>query len=116
VNQGAHTQRLLWASTSTKDDRFSDLLYVEALMGPDTVDTMPPAPLRALRDHGEADNRLEDGIEEAREVMAALARAGVSMDDITGQLLDAGVRAFSSSFDKLLGSLDKKRAHVAGAA
>jgi transaldolase len=110
--KGARVQRLLWASTSTKDKRFRDTLYVEELIGRDTVDTVPPATLDALRDHGTAKNRLEQGVDEARDVMAALARAGISIDDITQQLLDEGVAAFSRSFDALVASIVQKRAAV----
>lgn len=77
--RGARPQRLLWASTSTKDPRFSDLLYVESLIGPYTVDTIPPATLDAFRDHGKADSRLEEKVEDARQVLAALERMGISI-------------------------------------
>jgi transaldolase/glucose-6-phosphate isomerase len=107
--RGARPQRLLWASTSTKDLRFSDLLYVESLIGPDTVDTIPPATLDAFRDHGKADNRLEANVEAARQSLAALERLGISIHDLTNRLLDDGVREFSSSFDTLLGAIEKKR-------
>ena len=110
--KGARVQRLLWASTSTKDKRLRDTLYVEELIGRDTVNTVPPATLDALRDHGTAKNRLEQGVDEARDVMAALARAGISIDDITQQLLDEGVAAFSRSFDALMASIMQKRAAV----
>jgi transaldolase/glucose-6-phosphate isomerase len=112
ANQGAGVQRLLWASTSTKDQRFSDVLYVEALIGPDTVDTITPKTLEAFRNHGKAANRLEEGLEEAREVMAALARAGISIDEVTDLLLNEGVKAFSSAFDKVTASIEKKREGV----
>jgi transaldolase len=110
--RGARVQRLLWASTSTKDKRLRDTLYVEELIGPDTVDTIPPATLRALRDHGTAEGRLVQGVGEARDVIAALARAGVSLDAVTQQLLDEGVAAFSKSFDALMASIEQKRAAV----
>jgi transaldolase/glucose-6-phosphate isomerase len=112
ADQSARPQRLLWASTGTKDPRFRDVLYVESLIGPDTVDTVPPATLKALRDHGEANSRLEQGLDEAFEVMAALARAGISLDAITQKLLDEGVEAFSSAFDKLMVSIEVKRRAV----
>ena len=110
--KGARVQRLLWASTSTKDKRLRDTLYVEELIGPDTVDTIPLATLNAMRDHGTAVNRLEQGVDEARDVLEALARAGFSIDDITQQLLDEGVAAFSKSFDALMASIEQKRAAV----
>jgi transaldolase/glucose-6-phosphate isomerase len=112
ANKGARPQRLLWASTGTKDPRFRDVLYVESLIGPDTVDTVPPATLEALRDHGEAENRLEQGIDEAGEVIAALTGTGISLDAVTQQLLDDGVKAFSSAFDKLMASIESKRQEV----
>jgi transaldolase/glucose-6-phosphate isomerase len=112
AKQGARTQRLLWASTSTKNPRFPDLLYVEALIGSDTVDTITPATLTALRDHGQAASRLEDGIDEARQVMTSLARAGISLDEITEQLLNEGVHSFSSAFDKLMAAIEQKREAV----
>ena len=110
--KGARAQRLLWASTSTKDKRLRDTLYVEELIGPDTVDTIPLATLNAMRDHGTAGSRLEQGVDEARDVLAALARAGISIDDVTQQLLDEGVAAFSKSFDALMASIEQKRAAV----
>jgi transaldolase/glucose-6-phosphate isomerase len=109
---GAHPQRLLWASTSAKDPRFRDVLYVESLIGPDTVDTIPPATLDAFRDHGKADSRLEDNIDDARQVMATLARADISIDELTTQLLYDGVKAFSAAFDTLMASVETKRAGV----
>jgi transaldolase len=112
--KGARAQRLLWASTSTKDKRLRDTLYVEELIGPETVDTIPLATLNAMRDHGTAESRLEQGIDEARDVLTALARAGISIDDVTQQLLDEGVAAFSKSFDALMASIEQKRATVHG--
>jgi transaldolase/glucose-6-phosphate isomerase len=113
--RGAHTQRLLWASTSTKDPRLSDVLYVESLMGPDTVDTVPPATLDAFRDHGRADGRLETDLDDARKVLDALAGAGISLDALTAQLLEEGVREFSAAFDKLLAAIQRKRQGVLAA-
>lgn len=105
----AKVQRLLWASTSTKDPRFSDVMYVESLIGPDTVDTMTPATLEALRDHGHAKNHLEEYVEGAARTLATLAGLNISLDDLTATLLDEGVRDLSASFDKLLGEIEKKR-------
>jgi transaldolase/glucose-6-phosphate isomerase len=112
AKQGGREQRLLWASTGTKDPHFRDLLYVECLIGPQTVDTIPPPTLDALRDHGIAENRLEQGIDDAKEVMATLAREGISLDAITRQLLDDGVKSFASAFDELLASIEAKRQGV----
>jgi transaldolase/glucose-6-phosphate isomerase len=107
--RGARVQRLLWASTGTKDPRFSDVLYVESLIGPDTVDTIPPATIDAFRDHGKAKSRLEENVDEARQVVATLERLGLSLDELTARLLDEGVREFSAAFDRLLGAIEKKR-------
>lgn len=106
--RGARLQRLLWASTGTKDARLSDVLYVESLIGPDSVDTVPPATLDALRDHGTARNRLEENLGDAERVLATLERNGISIDELTARLLDDGVGKFSAAFDVLLGSIDKK--------
>ena len=108
ATRGARLQRLLWASTGTKDARLSDVLYVESLIGPDTVDTVPPATLKALRDHGNAQNRLEENLAEAEHVLATLAKSGISLDDLTARLLDDGVSKFSAAFDGLFGSIEKK--------
>lgn len=107
--RGARPQRMLWASTSTKNAQLPDLLYVEALIGSDTVDTIPPKTLDALRDHGDATSHLEEGIEEAQAVMDALARAGISMDEVARDLVEQGVTKFAASFDALFAALAKKR-------
>jgi len=104
--RGAMTQRVLWASTSTKIAKMRDVVYVEELIGPDTVNTIPPATLDAFRDHGAARASLESGIEEAKQVMAQLAAAGISMDKITADLVKQGVKLFAEPFDKLLNTVD----------
>jgi transaldolase/glucose-6-phosphate isomerase len=104
--RGAMTQRVLWASTSTKSAKMRDVVYVEELIGPDTVNTIPPATLDAFRDHGEARASLESGIEEAKQVMAQLAAAGISMDKIAADLVTQGVKLFAEPFDKLLNTVD----------
>ena len=108
VAPGAHAQRLLWASTGTKDPRFSDVLYVESLIGADTVNTIPPATLDALRSHGKAQSHLEENIAEARQVLAALARGGISIDDLTARLLDDGVAEIFRSVRQNSGSIEKR--------
>lgn len=117
--RGARPQRMLWASTSTKDPELRDVLYVEALIGQDTIDTIPPKTLDAFRDHGDATSNLEEGLDEARAVMDALSRAGISIDEVANQLVEQGVQRFSASFDQLLAALATKRAelraHAAGA-
>jgi transaldolase/glucose-6-phosphate isomerase len=106
---GARPQRMLWASTSTKKPELPDLLYVEALIGPDTVDTIPPKTLDALRDHGHATSHLEEGLDEAQAVIDTLARAGISMEELSAKLVDEGVAKFAASFDTLFAALVKKR-------
>jgi transaldolase/glucose-6-phosphate isomerase len=110
--RGARPQRLLWASTSTKDPRASDVVYVESLVGPQTVDTIPPKTLDAFRDHGRARDCLEENLDDAERTMAALAHGGISIDELTARLLDEGVAKFAASFKKLLGSIDDKRGRV----
>src|SRR6266403_1123875 len=107
VAKGAQTQRVLWASTSTKNPSYSDVMYVEEMIGPDTVNTVPPATLDAFRDHGHARQSLTEDIEGARQVMATLASVGVSIDEITTKLTEDGVRLFAEAFDKLLEAVEK---------
>jgi transaldolase len=111
---GAGTQRLLWASTSTKNPRYRDVMYVEELIGPDTVDTVPPATFEAFRDHGRVRPTLEADVEGARRALAELADLGVSLDDVTGRLLEEGVRLFAEPFAKLLATIEARRAAAAG--
>jgi transaldolase/glucose-6-phosphate isomerase len=112
ASRGARPQRMLWASTSTKDKRLSDVLYVEALLGPDTVDTIPPATLAAMRDHGHGDEHLEEGLDDARNVMERLASAGISIEQVAHELVEDGVAKFSASFDELMASIERKRDRV----
>ncbi|PYX26040.1 MAG: transaldolase, partial [Acidobacteria bacterium] len=98
VAKGAQTQRVLWASTSTKNPSYSDVMYVEEMIGPDTVNTVPPATLDAFRDHGHARQSLTEDIEGARQVMATLASVGISIDEITAKLTEDGVRLFAEAF------------------
>ncbi len=111
---GARPQRLLWASTSTKNPRYRDVVYVESLIGPDTVDTVPPATFDAFRDHGRVRPTLEEDVEGARRAMAELADVGVSIDAVTDRLLDEGVRLFAEPFAKLLATIEARRAAGAG--
>ncbi|MDP3061918.1 MAG: transaldolase [Chloroflexota bacterium] len=113
--KGARVQRPLWASTSTKNPAFSDVLYVQELIGPSTVNTVPDATLKAWLDHGKPALTLEQGVGEARAALEALERAGVNMDAVTAQLLDEGVKAFATSFDKLLANIEQKRARLLAA-
>ncbi|MDP6019654.1 MAG: transaldolase family protein, partial [Candidatus Latescibacteria bacterium] len=88
---GARTQRLLWASTSTKNPEYRDVIYVEELVGSDTVNTMPEVTVNAFRDHGVAQSTLEAGLEEARDIMAALEELGISMEEMTSKLQEDAV-------------------------
>jgi transaldolase len=106
--RGARVQRLLWASTSTKDPDYSDVKYVEALIGPDTVNTVPLETLDAYRDHGEPKARLEQEVEEARRVLEGLQELGISIDKVTQQLEDQGVEKFNRPFDKLMETLAQR--------
>jgi transaldolase / glucose-6-phosphate isomerase len=106
--KGARTQRVLWASTSTKNPHYRDVMYVEELIGPDTVNTMPPATLEAFRDHGRVRASLEEDIESARDTMEILEQVGISMKEVTDKLLDEGVRLFAEPFDKLLDTLAQR--------
>jgi len=105
--KGAQTQRVLWASTSTKNPAYRDVLYVEELIGPDTVDTIPPATFDAFRDHGKLRPSLTEDLASAHKTMEAAAKAGISMKDVTDKLTDDGVRLFSEAFDKLLAAVEK---------
>lgn len=107
AKKGAHTQRVLWASTSTKNPNYRDVLYVEELIGKDTVDTIPPATLDAFRDHGKVRNSLTENIEAAQETMATLPKVGIFMKEVTDKLTLDGVRLFAEAFDQLLGAVEK---------
>ena len=108
ADKGAQRQRLLWASTGTKNPKLSDVLYVEELIGPETVNTMPPATMDAFRDHGKPRPSLEEDVDGAYDTMDRLAKTGVSMKAVTDQLLVEGVKLFSDAFDQLLNSLDTR--------
>jgi transaldolase/glucose-6-phosphate isomerase len=114
AQKGAQTQRLLWASTGTKNKAYSDVLYVEELIGPDTVNTMPPATMDAFRDHGRVRASLEEDVGAAQAVMAALPAAGISIDAITSRLVEDGVRQFADAADQLYAAVQKKRRTVLG--
>lgn len=107
--RGARIQRLLWGSTSTKDPRYSDLLYVESLIGRNTVNTVPLETLDALQDHAEVSFRIEQDLEQAQRELATLESLGIPMDQVTAELEEEGVEAFAKSFDHLLASLADKR-------
>ena len=114
--KGAKPQRLLWASTGTKNKDYSDVLYVEELIGANTVNTVPPATLDAFRDHGKLRDSLEENVDEARDVLTELDKSGISLDAITEELVKDGVKLFADAADKLYGAVAHKRATVLGAA
>lgn len=106
---GAHVQRPLWASTSAKNPKYRDVLYAEALVGPDTVDTMPPSTITAFRDHGVVEaNAVNGDYAGAHKVMDQLAEVGIDMDRVTADLLAAGVTSFSNSYDELIRGIAEK--------
>jgi len=106
--KGARVQRPLWASTSTKNPAYRDVMYVEGLIGPHTVNTLPPATLDAFRDHGEVKRTVDRDVDVARKVIADLDAAGISLADVTAKLLKDGIASFQKSFDGLLANLEKK--------
>lgn len=114
ANMGAQPQRLLWASTGTKNPQYSDVMYVEELIGSNTVNTVPPATLNSFREHGNSRSSLTENIDKAEETIANLAKAGISLTEITDSLLDKAVKSFSESFDKLLSTVERKREEILG--
>jgi transaldolase len=109
---GAHPQRPLWASTSTKNPAYPDLLYVDSLIGPDTVNTMPDATVAAFMDHGTLARTVDVGVDEARSVLERLAAVGIDMEDVSQTLEDEGVASFAKSFDELMQALTDKAASL----
>ncbi|MEK6408381.1 MAG: transaldolase [Acidobacteriota bacterium] len=110
--QGAQVQRPLWASTSTKNPVYPDVYYVEALIGPETVDTLPPATIVAFRDHGRAQVTIEDNLDEERALLARLEKVGISLDQVTAHVLADGVRLFVEPFEKLLKTIESRAAEI----
>jgi transaldolase len=115
AGQGATAQRCLWASTSTKNPDYSDVLYVDELIGPETVNTMPEETIEAFQDHGEVALTLEQGIDEAKRLFDRLAEVGVDYDDVTRVLEEEGVQKFADSFSELLDGIAAKRGELAAA-
>jgi transaldolase/glucose-6-phosphate isomerase len=109
---GAQVQRPLWASTSTKNPVYPDVYYVEALIGPETVDTLPPATIIAFRDHGRARVTIEDNLDEERAILARLEEVGISLDQVTAHVLADGVRLFVEPFEKLLKTIESRAAEI----
>ncbi len=112
---GARVQRCLWASTSTKNPDYRDVLYVEELIGPETVDTMPLDTIKAFIDHGEVRRTLDRDLDAAHEAIRAVEAEGISMERVTDELIDEGVASFSKSFDELLETIESKRKELAPA-
>jgi transaldolase len=110
--KGARPQRLLWASTGSKDPAFSDVKYVEALIGQDTVNTIPMETLEAFRDHGVAANRLEEGLDHASQVLEQVKQAGIDLDAITRKLEEEGVEKFNKPYDKLLQAIENEKRKI----
>jgi transaldolase len=113
--EGASPQRCLWASTSTKSPEYRDVMYVEELIGPQTVNTMPRETIEAFQDHGVARPTLEEGVDEARQLLVELAQAGVDYDDVTRVLEDEGVQKFADAFEELLDGIAAKRGQLVSA-
>ena len=107
--KGAQPQRLLWASTGTKNPDYPDTLYIDQLIGPDTVNTMPPKTMDAFRDHGTAAATLTQGVDEARHVLAEVERLGLNLTEVTDGLVEEGIAQFAKAFDDLLGAIAKKQ-------
>lgn len=107
--KGAQKQRVLWASTSTKDPSYSDVLYVETLIGKDTINTLPMETIDAFRDHGKVSDSLIEGIEEAKNTLKELKEIGINIDEITQKLEDEGIEKFNIAYDKLLKSIDDQK-------
>jgi transaldolase len=107
--QGARVQRPLWASTSTKNPAYRDVIYIEELIGPDTVNTVPPATLAAFLDHGRVRPSLEEDLDGARAALAALEAQGISMAQVTAKLEEDGVKSFSDAFAVLIEAVEARR-------
>ncbi|HRN26760.1 MAG: transaldolase [Ignavibacteriaceae bacterium] len=107
--QGAKKQKVLWASTGTKDPAYSDVKYVEPLIGPDTINTLPLKTIDAFRDHGKAASSLENNLSHARQVLQPLKDNGISIDEVTQQLEEEGVEKFNEAYNKLLNAIDAKK-------
>jgi transaldolase len=112
ANQGARTQKLLWASTSTKNPAYKDTKYVESLIGPDTINTVPVDTLNAYRDHGHPEQTLDQAVREAYQLLDGLSSVGIDLDAVTQQLEDQGVEKFITAYDQLMVSLKEKAAGV----
>jgi transaldolase len=108
AKQGARVQRPLWASTSTKNPEYRDVMYVEDLIGPDTVDTMPPATIESFRDHGVVDRTVDKKVAAAEGLLKEIEAVGISVKEVTEKLLVDGIASFQKSFDELIAGLEAK--------
>jgi transaldolase len=111
-SEGARVQKPLWASTSTKNPSYRDVMYVEELIGPRCVNTLPPQTIEAFRDHGEVRRTVDGNVDEARRTLEALEKLGIAMRDVTDKLLVDGIASFAKSFDSLIAGLERKREMV----
>jgi len=111
--KGAKPQRVLWASTGSKDPSFSDVKYIEALIGPDTVNTVPMETIEAYRDHGEPENRLESDMDKANNVLSELKSAGINLQQLTQQLEDEGIEKFNKPYNTLMNAIENQRKQLA---
>jgi len=112
VDKKARVQRVLYGSTSTKNPDYSDVLYVDNLIGQDTINTIPPKTLNAFLDHGTVASTLESGLDEAREQLEQLSKLGIDLDDVTRKLLDEGIEKFNKPYDKLIETIVEKQADI----
>jgi transaldolase/transaldolase/glucose-6-phosphate isomerase len=110
--KGAKRQRVLWASTSSKDPSFSDVKYVEALIGPETINTIPIETLEAFNDHGKAESHLEDHVDTATDVLAQLEEKGIDVESVAQKLEHEGIEKFNKAYDKLLEAIEKQKQHL----
>lgn len=110
--KGAKHQRVLWASTSSKDPSYSDVKYVEALIGPDTINTLPIETLEAFNDHGKAESRLENDVDKAKHLLRQLQENGININTITQKLEDEGIEKFNIAYDNLLGAIERQKQQV----
>ena len=113
--KGAQLQRPLWASTSTKNPDYPDTIYVDALIGPDTVDTMPPQTLDAFNDHGTVAVTIRDGLDDAKRALSEIEALGISMEEVCAGLLRAGVGSFAASFEQLIAAVEERRKEMPAA-
>jgi transaldolase/transaldolase/glucose-6-phosphate isomerase len=112
AEKGARLQRVLYGSTSTKNPAYSDVMYVDELIGPNTVNTVPPKTLGAFMDHGTVARTLDQDVDEAREQLKQLEKLGVNLDDVTRDLLNEGVEKFVRPYDKLIETIAEKQAEI----